>query len=60
MNGAVARCRTVGCAFSTKSRRRDGGTWESGVACANRDASDVLRFAFLESLGRVAKGKLHS
>ncbi|KAK9093900.1 hypothetical protein Scep_025369 [Stephania cephalantha] len=24
MNGAVARCRPVGCAISTKSRRRDG------------------------------------
>ncbi|KAK9112260.1 hypothetical protein Scep_019779 [Stephania cephalantha] len=25
MNGAVARCRPVGCTISTKSRRRDGG-----------------------------------
>ncbi|KAK9133272.1 hypothetical protein Scep_012800 [Stephania cephalantha] len=31
MNDAVARCRPVGCAISTKSRRRDGWTYESGV-----------------------------
>ncbi|KAK9088709.1 hypothetical protein Scep_027791 [Stephania cephalantha] len=43
LNDTVARCRLVGCAISTKSRRRDGGTYESGVGCANRDASDVLR-----------------
>ncbi|KAK9140032.1 hypothetical protein Scep_009713 [Stephania cephalantha] len=39
VNGAVARCRPVGC------RNRDDAMEESGVGCANRDASDVLRFA---------------
>ncbi|KAK9095258.1 hypothetical protein Scep_026727 [Stephania cephalantha] len=40
MNGAVARCRPVGCAISTKSRRRDGAIVEIVVDRVSLMASE--------------------
>ncbi|KAK9094524.1 hypothetical protein Scep_025993 [Stephania cephalantha] len=45
MNGAVARCRPIGCAISTKSRRRDGAIVEIVVEAGRqgpRPKSDVF------------------
>ncbi|KAK9166024.1 hypothetical protein Scep_001215 [Stephania cephalantha] len=47
MNGAVARCRPVGCAISTKSRRRDGAIVEIVVDRVGPMASESLILVYL-------------
>ncbi|KAK9142530.1 hypothetical protein Syun_011930 [Stephania yunnanensis] len=45
LNGAVARYRPVGCAISTKSRRRGGGTRGRVSVRKSRCERNILRFA---------------